>query len=67
MGAPSSSILSELYLQFVEHYEILEILSDNKIISYIRFMDDILIIYDHTYTNINQVLIEFNNIHSNIQ
>jgi hypothetical protein len=67
MGAPSLSTLSELYIHSVEHNGILEILSNHKIISYTRFVDDILIIYDHTYTNINQVLNKFNNIHSNIQ
>jgi peptide methionine sulfoxide reductase MsrA len=56
MGAPSSSILSEIFLQFMEHNEILKILTDHKIISYSRYVDDILIIYDHTSTNLNQVM-----------
>jgi hypothetical protein len=30
-------------------------------------MDDILILYDHTKTNLNQVLNDFNNIHNMIQ
>jgi hypothetical protein len=55
-GAPSSSVLSELYLQFLEHNEILKIISDHKIINYARYVDDIIIIYDHTITNLNQVL-----------
>jgi hypothetical protein len=67
IGAPSSSILSELFLQFLEHNEILIIWSGRKIISYARYVDDILIIYDHNNTNLNKVLNQFNNIHSNIQ
>jgi hypothetical protein len=66
MGAPSSSILSEIFLQFMEH-DILKILIEHKVISYSRYVDDILIIYDHTKTNLNQVLNDFNNIHNMIQ
>jgi hypothetical protein len=33
----------------------------------ISYVDDILIIYDHNNTNLNKVLNQFNNIHSNIQ
>jgi peptide methionine sulfoxide reductase MsrA len=67
MGAPSSSILSEMYLQFLEHNEVLKIISDHKIVSYSRYVDDILLLYDHTSTNMEQVLNAFNNIHRNIQ
>jgi hypothetical protein len=67
MGAPSSSILSELYLHCLEHNEILKIISNHKIINYARYVDDIIIIYDHTITKLNQVLSEFNNIHNKIQ
>jgi hypothetical protein len=67
MGAPSSSILSEIFLQFMEHDEILKILTEHKIISYVRYVDDILIIYDHTKTNLNQALNDFNNIRNMIQ
>jgi hypothetical protein len=67
MGPPSSSIFSEIYLQFLEHNEFLKILSDHKIVSYSRYVDDILLIYNHSITNIEQVLNAFNNIHNNIQ
>jgi hypothetical protein len=42
MGAPSSSILSEIFLEFMENSEILKILRGHKIISYFRYVDDIL-------------------------
>jgi hypothetical protein len=67
MGAPSSSIFSQIFLQFLEHNVILKILSDHNIFSYYRYVDDILIIYNHTTTNIEQVLDAFNNICNNIQ
>jgi hypothetical protein len=51
----------------MEHNDILKILTNHKIISYSKYVDDILIIYDHTSTNLNQVLNDFNNIHSIIQ
>jgi hypothetical protein len=63
MGASSFSILSEIYLQFIQHNEILKILTDQKIISYSRYVD----VYNHTLTNIEQVIEAFNNIYNNIQ
>jgi hypothetical protein len=32
MGAPSSSILSEIFLQFMEHNDILKILKNTKLL-----------------------------------
>jgi hypothetical protein len=67
MGAPSSAILAEVFLQEVEHNEIYTILKKYNIEGYFRYVDDILIIYDSQSTNIANMLIEFNNIHKNIQ
>jgi hypothetical protein len=66
MGAPTSAILSEIYLQYVEH-NILNILSKYHKDSYSRYVDDILIIYNKMKTNIEEVLGEFNKIHKNLQ
>jgi hypothetical protein len=62
MGAPTSAILSEAYLQYIEHTCIYNILQKHNIVSYHRYVDDILIIYDSTKTNINNTLVEFNGI-----
>jgi hypothetical protein len=67
MGAPTSSILSEIFLQFLEHSKICKILIENKIIAYFRYVDDILIIYDTHKTNIANVLDMFNNLHPKIK
>jgi hypothetical protein len=67
MGATSSALLSELYLQRIEHNQILNLLIKHKIISYHRYVDDILIVYNTQHTNINNTLNEFNNIHRKIQ
>jgi hypothetical protein len=62
MGAPTSSILSEFYLQYVENSSIYNILLSFKIIGYFRYVDDILLIYNEDNTNIEDVLHQFNNI-----
>jgi hypothetical protein len=67
MGAPSSAILSGTYLQYIEHIHIIDLLNRHKIISYHRYVDDILIVYNTLHTNINCVLGDFNNIHRKIQ
>jgi hypothetical protein len=43
MGAPTSSILSEIYLQYIEHNKIFENLTYHNILGYFRYVDDILI------------------------
>jgi hypothetical protein len=67
MGAPTSSILSEIFLQYIERINIVNILSKFHIENYNRYVDDILIIYNKTKTNIQEVLEEFNKIHHNLQ
>jgi hypothetical protein len=67
MRAPSLAILTEIYLQSIEHNEIYNnILIKHKIKGYFRYVDDILIIYDLQTTNIKNALHEFNNIHKDI-
>jgi hypothetical protein len=41
MGALSSALLSEIYLQHIEHNQILDHLIKHKIIAYHRYVDDI--------------------------
>jgi len=60
MGATTSPILSEIYLQFLENTKIFDILNEEKIIGYFRYVDDILIIYNENITDVNQVLKSFN-------
>jgi hypothetical protein len=66
MGASSSAILSEFFLQYIESNQIINILTKNKILGYFRYIDDIFILYDHTSTDINNLLNEFNQIHQNL-
>jgi hypothetical protein len=67
MGAPSSVLLSEIYLQYIEHNQILDLLIKQKIIPYHRYVDDILIVYNTQCTNINNTTDEFNTIHRKVQ
>jgi hypothetical protein len=60
MGAPTSTILAETFIQHVEHKHIYPILKTQEIIAYYRYADDI--ICDQNKTNIEQTLNEFNNI-----
>jgi Reverse transcriptase (RNA-dependent DNA polymerase). len=62
MGAPSPSILSDVYLQLLENPCIYNILIQYQIICYFRYVDDVLIVYSENNTGIHQVLNLFNNI-----
>jgi hypothetical protein len=67
MGTPSSATLSEIFLQYIEENFIIDILINNKILGYFRYVDDTLMAYDQSVTDISSVLNEFNQIHQNLQ
>jgi hypothetical protein len=67
MGAATSAILAEIFIQHLEHNYIVNILRRHHIIDYYRYVDDILTIYNEDYTNIEDTLTEFNSIHPSIQ
>jgi hypothetical protein len=62
MGAPTSSLFSEIYLQHLEGTQIFSILVQHQIVGYFWFVDDILIAYRQSLTNIHEVLTKFNNL-----
>jgi hypothetical protein len=51
----------------MEHNHIIKTLTKHNILDYHRYVDDILIIYNEDYTDIEDTLKEFNSIHPNIQ
>jgi hypothetical protein len=65
MGAPVSTILAETFIQHLEHTIIYKILNEHQITDYHRYINDILIIYNKHYTDIENTLDEFNRIHTN--
>ena len=62
MGAPTSSIFSELYLKFLENSTIYNFLLNYDIKGYFKYVDDILIVDDEEKTNIDTLLECFKNI-----
>lgn len=66
MGAPSSSILSEIFLQYTVASHIASIAKKHMIINYFWYTDDIIFIFDSTQTNTQSILTDFNSIHPNL-
>jgi hypothetical protein len=67
MGAPTSSIFSEIYLKYIENTKIIDILLEHHILGYVRYVDDVLILYKNDATSIYDVIDTFNNIIPNIK
>jgi hypothetical protein len=62
MGAPTSSILSEVYLQYMENITIYDLLIKHKVEGYFRYVDDILVTCKEDNTNIYRMLDDLNNL-----
>jgi nucleoside-specific outer membrane channel protein Tsx len=67
MEAATSAILAEIFIQYLEHTNIINILKKHQITDYYRYVDDLLTIYNEDTTNIENTLADFNSIHPNIQ
>jgi hypothetical protein len=52
MGAPSSGMISELFLLHMKHLHLAPLSTKLKIVNYIRYVDDILAIFDSNHTDI---------------
>jgi len=63
MGATTFSIVSEIYLQCVEYTNIVDILNQHKKLGYFRYVDDFLMVYDNTDTDIVNDIQRFSSIH----
>jgi hypothetical protein len=62
MGAPTSSIFSEIYLQHKENTKIIGILFEHHILVCFRYVDNILVVNKNDTTYIHDVLDIFNSI-----
>jgi DNA integrity scanning protein DisA with diadenylate cyclase activity len=67
MRTPTSSVLSVIYLQYLEHSAIFDTLLQHKITGYYRYVYNIILIYDTRHTDIHEVLNQFNKIDSKMQ
>jgi hypothetical protein len=56
MGAPTSAVLAETFIQYLEHTEIIKILDKYQIIDYYRYVNTVLIIYNTNTRNIENAL-----------
>jgi hypothetical protein len=63
MGAPSSGLIAEIFLQHTEYTHLAHITRKHNIINYFRYVDDILLIFDPHHTDIQAILVDFNTIH----
>ena len=63
MGAPTSGLLTEFFLQHLEHLHISHLSDKYKIIKYFRYVDDVLVIYDTNHTDIQNMSRDFNTLH----
>jgi len=66
MGAPSSGLIAEIFLQHTEHKYLPHITRKHKIINNCRYVDDILIIFYSSHTIIQQIVNDFNALHPNL-
>ena len=67
MESPTSSIFSEVLLQPIESTAIFNILEQNHTVGCFRYVNDILIVYNVSITNIHDVFNSFNNLTPNIK
>jgi len=67
MGAPSSGLIAEFFLQHIEHQHTARLSQKHKIINYFRYVDDILIIFHPNHSEIQSILADFNTLHPNLQ
>jgi len=63
MGAPSSGLTAEIFLQHIEHSQLTRLTLKHKIMNYCRYVDDILLIFDSNHSNIHKNLDDFNSLH----
>jgi hypothetical protein len=66
MGAPSSGLIAEIFLQHTEHTHLARLAQKHRIINYCRYVDDVLIIYDNNHSTILDILQDFNDLHPNL-
>jgi len=67
MGAPSSGLIAEIFLQHKEHSHLIRLTHKHRIINYCRYVDDILLTFDSSHTDIQKILDDFSSLHPKLQ
>jgi hypothetical protein len=63
MGAPSPGLIAEIFLQYIEHTQLIPITHRHKIIDCGIYVDDIFLIFDSSHSKIQDILEDFNALH----
>ena len=66
MGAPSSGLISIIFLQHLEHLHLVHLTHKHHIIKYCRYVN-IFLIFDSNHTSIQSILMDFNALHPKLQ
>ena len=66
MGSHISSIMAEVYLQYIEETYVKQWLDSKEITYYKRYVDDILVIYNQNKTNEQTILHQIKKIDKNL-
>jgi len=67
MGASSSGLIAEIFLQHIEHTHIPHLAHKHKIVNYCRYVDDVFLIFNSSHTSIYEILKDFNDLHNKLQ
>jgi hypothetical protein len=67
MGTPTSGLLAEFFLQNLEPTHLTHLSNKRRITRDFRYTDDVLLIYDSSHTDIQNILDDFNTIHPNLK
>jgi len=67
MGAPTSGIIAEFFLQHLEDIYLTHLSKKHNIAAYFCYVDEIVLIYDSHHTYINNIQNYFNKIHPHIK
>ena len=67
MGAPSFGLIAEIFLQYIEHLYLPHLTEKHKIFDYYSYVDDILILFDTSQSNIQNITNDFNSLHPKLR
>ena len=67
MGAPTSGLRAEFFLQNLENIHLAHLTEKHKIAGYFRYIDDILLIHDPDHTSIQDITNDFKSLYPNLK
>jgi hypothetical protein len=67
MGAPSSNIIAEIFLQHTKYAHMAHLTHKHNIINYFHYVDDILLIFNPNRSDVQAILKDLNALHPNLQ